>query len=301
MKKIKSIAKYVILSLVLFFIVKNIMGNYEEIRGFNFEDIKTSYLLVATVFLIYANIFPVFAWKYLLGCLGGKISIKKAMRAWFVANAGRYLPGKVWQIAGIVYLCEKEGIAKKISFQSMIYSQFTASYLGVLFLFILFKDMLKSQIDEFYLDFAVYLILFSSLVIFIPGFLKGLLNFLLKLIKKEQLEADLKFKQILIYVLLQLLNWINIGITFYLFVMVFTPLSLSENPETIFILPAAWTVGLLAVFVPGGIGIREGLLTIFLTGGIGSAFAVIIPWMHRIWITVVEALFAVGFYFLKRD
>jgi len=301
MNKIKTLLKYLLLVLVLFFIVKKITSSYQEIKEFDFGHLNYYYLTLATICLIYANIFPVFAWKYLLGCLGGEISAKRAMRTWFVANAGRYLPGKVWQIAGIVYLCEQEGISRKISLQSMIYSQFTASYLGLLFLFVLFRDMLATKIGGIYPDLIFYAVLAASLVIFIPGILKGGLNYLLTLLRKSPLEHDLSFRQILSYVFLQLVNWLNIGLTFYLFVLAFKSLSLQQHPQIVFILPAAWTVGLLAVFVPGGIGVREGVLTMFLGGVTGPALAVVIPWIHRIWATVIEAVFAVVFYCFKKN
>jgi len=302
----KKSFKYILILLVIFFISKSIYTNFENITNFDYS-VNYFYLTIATIFLIYANIFPVFVWRFLIQKLGGELSKKQAMRIWFLANTGRYLPGKIWSQAGIVILGEKEGIKKSISVQSLIYSQFYSILVGLFIVMIVFKNYLK---DNGYLnipDISLYIILIiTSIVVFNPKILNKILNFLLvKFLKRDKLNEKennlLNRKDILLFVMLQLINWINIGFTFYLFTVAFTGNFnlIFDSPEFLFIFPAAWTLGLLAVFTPGGIGVREGILILFLTSILGPELALVLPWINRIWVTAVEFIFAVIFYFRK--
>ncbi len=302
----KNIIKYVLILIVVFFIGKSFYTNFDNISNFDYS-VNYFYLALATIFLIYSNIFPVYVWKFLIQKLGGKLSPKQAMRIWFLANTGRYLPGKIWSQAGIVLLGEKEGVKKSISVQSLIYSQFYSILVGLFIVMVVFKNYLK---ESGFLDIpntSLYIIiLIISIIVFNPKILNFILNFLLvKVLKREKLENSenslLKRKDIILFVVLQLINWINIGFTFYLFTVAFTGNwnLIIESPEFIFIFPAAWTLGLLAVFTPGGIGVREGILILFLTSILGPELALVLPWINRIWVTGIEFLFAVVFYFKK--
>ena len=302
----KNIIKYLLIFTVIFFIGKSFYNNYEKITEFDYS-INYFYLLIATIFLIYSNIFPVFVWKFLIEKLGGNLNINQALRIWFLANTGRYLPGKIWSQAGIVILGEKEGVKKSISMQSLIYSQFYSILVGLFIVTVVFKNFLRENEYLNIPDFAIYLILIiTSVIVFNPVILNKILNFLVvKILKRDKLKENennlLNRKDIFIFVILQFINWANIGFTFLIFTVAFNGdfNLLFNNPEYIFIFPAAWTLGLLAVFTPGGIGVREGVLILFLTSILGPELALVLPWINRIWVTAIEFLFAIFFYFKK--
>ena len=304
--KIKKILQYILITTIIFFIGKSFYINYEKISIFDYT-LNYFYLFIATIFLIYSNIFPVFVWKFLIKKLGGKLNRNQALKIWFLANTGRYLPGKIWSQAGIIILAEKEGIKKNISVQSLIYSQFYSILVGLFIVMIVFKNYLKENGYLEIPDSTIYIILIiTSIIVFNPKILNSVLNlFLIKIFKKNKLKDNedilLKKKDIFLFVCLQFINWLNIGFTFYLFTIAFTgDFSLIfNNPKYLLILPAAWTLGLLAIFTPGGIGVREGILILFLTSIIGPELALILPWLNRIWITAIEFLFAIVFYFKK--
>ena len=41
---------------------------------------------------------------------GHEVGLIPSLRVFFTANLGRYLPGKLWQVAGLAYLARGEGI-----------------------------------------------------------------------------------------------------------------------------------------------------------------------------------------------
>ncbi|HIF07326.1 MAG TPA: hypothetical protein EYQ64_10355, partial [Gemmatimonadetes bacterium] len=50
-------------------------------------------------------------WGRLVRDMGGPpLTLWTSVRVFMVANLGRYVPGKVWQIAGLAYLAKREGV-----------------------------------------------------------------------------------------------------------------------------------------------------------------------------------------------
>ena len=292
-KKFVRVAKLLLLALVLFFVVKNIVDNFSNIKGIDLSNLNYGYVLPALLVTVVSLFIPVFAWKYLLGTLGSDLKISKAMRIWFISNLGRYIPGKVWQISGLIVLSNKEGISKKVSSVSVIYSQIVANLIGLsLGVFLFFRY--EKHTDYFFILITVLLTL-----AILPFMINKLAILALSILKKPKETFEVSYGKFIIYVFMQLVNWIVMGAAFVLFINIFTELSISQHPVALFILPISWTLGLLAIFAPGGIGVREGIMTVYLSMFISPGLAAVIPWIYRIWLTIFELLLAGIFYFFK--
>src|SRR6266545_3537702 len=75
-------------------------------------DIRIGWLVasVATVFITYA--IQIESWRRMLRGWEQRLPFTGAARAWCLANLGRYIPGKVWSVAGLVVLAERAGIRR---------------------------------------------------------------------------------------------------------------------------------------------------------------------------------------------
>jgi len=51
------------------------------------------------------------AWRATLRVWSESIPFSAAARIWFVSNLGKYVPGKVWQIAAMGALAQKRGVS----------------------------------------------------------------------------------------------------------------------------------------------------------------------------------------------
>ncbi|MDA3838177.1 MAG: lysylphosphatidylglycerol synthase transmembrane domain-containing protein [Candidatus Delongbacteria bacterium] len=294
-EKFIRVVKLLLLALVLFFVVKNIVDNFSYIKDINLLNLNFGYILPALLVTIISLFIPVFAWRYLLGTLGADLKILKAMRIWFISNLGRYIPGKVWQISGLILLSNKEGVTKKTSSVSVIYSQIVANSIALLLWVVFtFGD------NNWKGNLLILIVILVSLSSF-PFIINKLVNIILIRMKKQKNEFVVSYSKFIIYVLSQLLNWLVMGLAFIIFINLFTDLSIFDHPTTLFILPISWTLGLLAIFAPGGIGVREGIMTVYLSMFISPGLAAVIPWIYRIWLTVFELLLAGIFYFFKGD
>src|SRR5207245_11250711 len=50
------------------------------------------------------------SWRRILAGWGQRIAFGPAARTWSLANLGRYVPGKVWSVAGLVVLAQRAGV-----------------------------------------------------------------------------------------------------------------------------------------------------------------------------------------------
>ncbi|MEB3328905.1 MAG: hypothetical protein VKQ33_06700 [Candidatus Sericytochromatia bacterium] len=64
-------------------------------------------LALALVLLHYTG--TTVLWTWVVRLLGGAIGVRDAFQAIFLANMAKYLPGSLWNLAGRVYLCHRQG------------------------------------------------------------------------------------------------------------------------------------------------------------------------------------------------
>jgi len=59
-------------------------------------------------------------------------------------------------------------------------------------------------------------------------------------------------------------------------------------------LSASWVIGMLSVFAPAGLGVREGALFIFVAGLMGAPEAILFVTLSRLIIFAVEVVFTIA-------
>jgi hypothetical protein len=92
-------------------------------------------------------------------------------------------------------------------------------------------------------------------------------------------------------------TWLFIGVSFWMAARALVRVPLEHLPIYAGAFAAAWIVGLVAIYAPGGIGVREALLVAILRPRIGTADAFLVAAASRIVFTVAD-LSAAGLSFL---
>jgi hypothetical protein len=83
--------------------------------------------------------------------------------------------------------------------------------------------------------------------------------------------------------------WIGFGLQFF---FLLKSVGISSNAfYCISIYPVSWVIGFIIVFLPSGIGIREGVMVILLSNFLTSPQAITISILSRIQMTLSELLF----------
>jgi hypothetical protein len=278
--------------LILYFLFKNIISDWKEVKNY---AVNTNYYLIMLSLLSFslANSFMIWVWFQILKKFDIKVNFLTSLSIWSISSLGKYIPGKGWQFLGVMYLGEKLGINLEISGASSIMGQIITILTGVLIAF---------PLVEKYLNLWSLLILIPFILIFLyPPFLNRALLFLARKTGRKFYSFDIKIKEIIFFGLLYTLGWFIFGISFY-FLIKSIEASWTFNIfycTRIYIV--SYLLGLFAIFVPGGIGVREGVMMILLKDTLPSYLASYISIIARIVVTIAELfLTLIGIYFLKR-
>jgi hypothetical protein len=121
-----------------------------------------------------------------------------------------------------------------------------------------------------------------------PKVLQETLNRILGLLKRDPISISISYGETLWVLGVCVLSWAVGGIGFYLFVDSVFPVASKDFLFLTGALAISSTLGLIALFAPSGLGVREGVLVYFLSAIMPSSVAVILSILTRLWMTFIE-------------
>lgn len=267
---------------IIFLIIGLVKSNYLIIPViFNYY-----FLISSVLFLFMGFLFDSFAWKKTLLNYGYRnVSTKNAITSSGLSIFGKYIPGKIWVVIGrSAYISKKYNYAEKDTAVISLQAQFISLWVGIVIgIFYLIFIGNKYHL----LELSLLLLLFLSLLLF-SNFFHNLFTKLFKKILKKTIEIPhIDFKNIIKIIPWFFINWFCWCIGFFFLIQ-----SLSPEPQPVFTgfsFALAGTLGILAIVMPGGIGVREGILVLMLTlYGIDEKLAITISVVSRGWFLLGE-------------
>lgn len=276
--------------LVTWFIFRRVGVQLEDLEGLDAGAWRphAGLLAAASALLLAGYGMSAALWGWMVRDLGGpRVPMGTAVRTFFIANLGRYIPGKVWQIAGLALLAREKGVSASVAAGAAVMGQAFALAGATLVGSTAFLGA-GGELRGVGLVISG-LALVGVALASVPSVLRALLRLWFRLSRRaepERLEAGPGFA--LRWVALYTLNWSLYAISFWLLVRAFgRPGTLLETAPAF---AAAYVVGYLAVFSPAGLGVREGILTAFLAPVAGQGPAAALSVLARLWTTVVEVV-----------
>jgi len=288
---IKS-AQVLIILVIFYFLIKNLISNWNQVKDFDWK-FDYALLIISFVLQMMALFWLVKIWQRMLRHTGSSVSYLKLFKVWFFTNLGKYLPGKVWQFLGMIYMLEKEGVPKQSSFSTGVLAQafsvISGLFISVLFLGADLYARFFSQKPGLMLA-GVVLCVAILVVLCYPKTLEKIVNWGLRILKKEKISLDISIKDVIIYILSYSLSWLLFGLAFLIFVKAMTKADFNMYFTLTGAFAFSLNIGFLALFTPGGIGVREGILVFLLSSLFPLPVSTLISLLSRLWITVGELL-----------
>ena len=277
---------------IFYFLIKGLVSNWNEVIKYKWEFdyflLGISFVLIIMIYLLWVEI-----WRRILKESGHTLSFKKMFRVWFLSNLGKYLPGKVWSFLGMMYLLEKEGVAKSKSFSVAIMAEALAVLSGLLVALVLLgKSLYRTFFAESSGIAIVILLIVVGIVVLVfnPKFLERIINLTLRILKKEKIALNFKPQNMLLYLLLYSGSWFLFGFIFWIFIRGITSVSFDIYLSLTGAFAGSFILGFLAFFAPGGIGVREGILVVLLSNFFPTPVATLISLSSRVWMALAEGL-----------
>lgn len=284
----RRVIQWAIVVAIFVFLGRMVWENWSQVKEASF-NFRPFHLVLSTLFFVLWYVTQIWAWYLITVKLGIAISLRETLESWFYSQLGKYLPGKVWLLLGRYYFYEAKGksrgkisIALYLEVVTVLLAAGLLSAIGT----VSFREANAFRSNmEIWWAFVLLIIVFLSLY---PKFLQKILNWILILFRKEPIILSISYRDISWILLVCILSWIIGGIGFWIFVdSVFA----IPSQHILFLtgaLALSSTLGLIALFAPSGLGVREGVLVYLLSHLMPEGVAVIISVLTRIWMTLVE-------------
>lgn len=282
-----TVIKVFLSLLIVIFIVRYLKNNFVN---FNPESLKFNWLNL-TISTLLVSIF--FYNQYLLWYLITKINkcnlqLQNTIRLRALSEIGKYLPGKVFGYAILMYNYSINGHSK-----SKLLICFTIELLGnilaimlIFFTSIIFEDQINDR-NRIFIVLAFFII---SIVIIHPKTINFVIDIFNKYFKRSTEYIEVSFFLLFCIVILYMINFYIFG---FAFIFLINSISYVSFTNILFITSSttiAGLIGLISIFVPAGLGVREGMLLISLNGILGPVLSASIALVSRLWMTIAELL-----------
>lgn len=244
-------------------------------------------LIISILFLFGAFVLIPIIWKKILQFHHVRISLSQSISACGLSIFGKYIPGKIWIILGqSAYVSNLHSNSLQrlsvISIENMMLNVWTGLIFGAIGLFYIGGLNIWGWIT-----LSLWIVL--SIALFTPLFHKLTEQMLKALLKKPFNLPSLSFKSILKLLPIYIIHHLFFTVGFYFFVEALIP---SRTSFLIgFGFPLAGSLGIVAFFAPGGLGVREGFLVGYLNiAGLSLPTAITISVASRIWFLLAETI-----------
>ena len=292
-----GIIKFIFAATIIYFAGRQLVGNWGEVSQYHW---KINPLLLVLSVILHLLTFGILSkmWCILINAFGHKVSFRHSFKISYISNLGRYIPGKIWPVLGMIYLLDKIKINKETAFASWGVATIFGlppAFLAGFITFSMYPEMLKGTFGDNVGIGSIIVVgcifVCSLILVFAPNMSIDIFNIVLKKLKRPTVKFRLQKKVALEVYIGYFIGWTFYGLAFYTFMH-----AIIDNPDIPFIVGIgsfimAYVIGYLAFFSPGGLGARELVLITVLTpflGPIVSGIAV----AARVWNLICELIAA---------
>ncbi len=273
--------------LVVVFLAWYFRKNWDEFSE-KIMSVNIGIFIVSMLFYFVYKITLASLWHYITKINGCSIRYEKAVTSYLYSILGKYIPGKVFMLAArLTYYKEEEAPLSKVTVCFFIEN--VCTLLGAAMLFIVSLFFFPNELLENY-KWLTLLLIAAFFVCIHPKIINFVLRLIGKIFKKN-LEIPMKYSQMLKVVLLFIGNWLIVGFGFFILTKSIYPAA--EWSQMLYC-AGIWGVsaimGILAIFAPSGLGVREGIIVAGLMLIMPQSDAMVISVVSRLWQTIPELL-----------
>ncbi|MYE33577.1 MAG: flippase-like domain-containing protein [Gemmatimonadales bacterium] len=227
-------------------------------------------------------------WAWLFRAAGGRAGVPEATAAWLGSNLGRYIPGKIWQVTGLVAYVRGRGDSGATAFATLIAFQSAILVTGIALAVALLGTRAFEGVGRWPLV-AGGIVLAAALT---PPVLRFVIRLGRRLLgeTKEHGDAEPDGKMLCRAVVGSLLIWPLHGLGFLALLEGLVLENAVGFGAALGVFAGSYVVGYLALVAPGGLVVREGAIVGLLaaTTAIPAGPAAALALAARLWTTAAE-------------
>ena len=249
-----------LVTLICFVFVGNsIYGNFESLSNQVINKLVILWLLLGIIFTFLSIIINAYAWKFLINNIGCNSNKYNIVKLFLFTNIYKYFPGGIWHFVSRYNTLRLE-LSKEKSIESILLEPILMLVAG--FIFIPFRSF----------NIAIYILCWSTTLIFLPAFRQFVVNKLkvmkakiftnndnikdIELAQNNPRTIFYPYKPILVETIFVLFRFLG----FLCCINAFSIGSLVSHGELISCFSFAWIIGLIVPAAPGGLGVFESVI-----------------------------------------
>ncbi|MEY9215317.1 flippase-like domain-containing protein [Thermobifida halotolerans] len=233
------------------------------------------------------------AWRALLADLGSPLPPPVAARVMFVGQLGKYLPGSVWAFVAQVELAWDRQVPRRRGAAATVLAVAVTLTVNLLVAAVLLPLSSPEAARRWWWVLAAVPFLLAALH---PRAVTWLLHRALRLTGRLRAQADAELDRVgargvAAAVGWSLAAWVPLGVHVWLLVAGVGG-GWGSWPVSTGGYALAWTLGVVAVFAPAGLGVREVVLVAALAPVLDPGSALVVAGLSRLVMTVADLVWA---------
>jgi hypothetical protein len=272
---------------------RSIAMNWQSLRAQPIEwRFSTGWIAASVLVVFTAYAVLIEAWRRVVLSMGERLAFFQAARIWFLASLGKYVPGKVWAVAGAAILAQRAGIDPSTAVAGALVLQALALASGAVAVALTAREAFQA-VGPGVVPLALVVVAFSIAGIFVLGS-QRLLDRLSRILPASlpRLRAIAPGMLVAAFAA-NVFAWGAYGVALIFLAKGLLPDLHLSLPQAIGVFTCSYLVGFIALFAPGGLGPRESVFLLLLAGDIGLKPAAALALASRLLLTGTEVLPAV--------
>jgi hypothetical protein len=223
-------------------------------------------------------------WRRTVGAWGEELAWGAAARIWFISNLGRYLPGKIWQLGAMSAMAHAKGISPLAAAGSALVVNLVNVLAGIGVVAVAGAEHLQAR------GAAIALaMLLCAGILATPWLLPRIGSLASGMLRRPVEVPTLPQRAFWTAALGCVLAWVLYGAAFKIFVAGILGSAPGSLASYVAVFTGSYLVGYIAIFAPGGIGVREKSLVSSLGRLVLPVGAPgVVALASRLWLTVLE-------------
>jgi hypothetical protein len=292
----------VIAGVILWFAYRALRGSWTELVRRPLPDrVDWRWVVASSATFSVAYVVLIATWRAMLSSWGARLPSGTAARIWTVSNLGRYVPGKVWQIAAMGVLAQRAGVSPIVATGSAVLGTAVNIAAGFVIVMATGWRLLELPYAGAPAVAAVIVVATALGLLIIPWLAPKALR-----VAERATGAVVSVppppRRALGYALAgNLAGWLLYGIGFQMLTRALLGAAPGGLASYLAVYTLSYLVGYLVLPAPAGVGFREAsMITLMPAAGLATAAeAAVLAIASRVLLTILDV--APGVVFLTRD
>jgi len=280
--KLRRLLEAAVVAAFLGFICWAVLRQWQRV-GTVIGELSASAVVLSAAATLAGIWFSFLCWRAILTDFGSRIPLTAGMRIFFVGQAGKYVPGKVWPILTQVKLGRDYQVPGRSSAAAALIFMIIVLGTGLLVAICSLPVLGADAFDRFW--WALLALPVAAVVLWPPVLNWGLAR-AMRLARREPMPQPLSAGGIGRAVGWALVMWLLFGVHLWALLA-----ALDVDAPNLLILSVgafagAWAIGFLLVVAPAGVGPREVALVVLLASTAAQPEALVAAVVSRLLMTV---------------